>query len=344
VQLFCGRRALRDRGLLHAVVMGYGELVPHGRYPTAVVFVDPPPGSVDVNVHPQKVEVRFARPQEVYAAVRHGVAAALARAPWLVEQRTTPSVSMYAVASHAPPTAQISEMAASYGDRQERLLTGLHSWKPAAHSARLPSEPRPPTSEAGFFGNLAYLGQLDLTYLVCAASSPGELVLVDQHAAHERIAFQRLRAAHEATGVRTQRLLFPRTIELSTAQAAAASDNRNALESIGFELEPFGGARWALKASPAELRDDEVLPALFDLLSDLADAEASKAVGDRIDHMLATIACHSVVRAGDALSPDEAIALLSSLDSVDFRGHCPHGRPVLLRLGVTEIARRFGRT
>ena len=382
VQLYVGKRFVRDRSLLHAVGMGYGELVPHGRYATAVVFVDPPEGTVDVNVHPQKIEVRFARPQEVSAAVRHGVARVLAGAPWLAEAPgTKPSpVAMYAVAQQAPPMA-LSDVAVKYADRQAELLGGYRSGSPRGaqgasqgpvmpaagaattsmssdghghghdHGPAWPSRPSPSPpppapaapAAAGFFGRLLYLGQLDRTYLVCEAA--GELVLIDQHAAHERIAFQRLREAHRTSGPRTQRLLFPRTIELAPQQAGAALDNADALAAIGFELEAFSkGSSFLLRASPVDLAEPEVVPTLLELLSDLAENDASRAVGDRLDLLLATVACHSVVRAGDTLSVAEAEALLSSMDAVDYRAHCPHGRPVLLRISIAEIARRFGRT
>ena len=204
---------------------------------------------------------------------------------------------------------------------QEATLFG-----PGEHSGRTPAEPR-----------LRYLGQLERTYLVC--ETPGELVLVDQHAAHERIAFERLRAAHEP---RVQRLLLPRPVELPPAQAAVAVAEADALATVGFELEPIGGNRFGLRGAPAELRDADVMPALLELLGKLASGEGG--VSDHVDAMLATIACHSVVRAGDLLGEDEARALLSGLDDLDLSGPGPHGRPVLLRLGIAELSRRFGRT
>jgi DNA mismatch repair protein MutL len=353
LHLYVGRRYVKDRGLMHAVLMGYGELVPRGRYPTAVAFVEPPLGTVDVNVHPQKTEVRFARPQDVYAAMRHGVAQAVARAPWLAEPPdVSPAArSVMAVASVMPPAPLVvSDVAAAYGDYQERLLLGGFQPMPGPRPAPL-ATPAPPLAPAptpgerttgGFFSSLQYLGQLDLTYLVCEGA--GELVLIDQHAAHERIAFQRLRDAYTGGHARTQRLLFPQNVELSETQAAAASEHAAALAPLGFELEPFGGARWALRAAPADLPEAEVTTTLLELLDDLADTDASRAVNERIDHIFATIACHSVVRAGDVLSTHEARALLEAMDGVDYRVHCPHGRPVLLRIGVAEIARRFGRT
>jgi DNA mismatch repair protein MutL len=351
IQLFVGRRFVRDRGLLHAVAMGYGELLPAGRYATAIVFVEPAPGTVDVNVHPQKTEVRFARPQEIFAAVRHGVARVVARAPWLGEQpgATAAPVSMYAMTSHAPPL-QMSELAASYADHQARLFAPGPA--PMAARAPLPSrgDPAPvaraaPAAARDFFGSLTYLGQLDRTYLVCEAY--GELVLLDQHAAHERIAFQRLREAYNDRDKRappTQRMLIPATVELDDAQAAAAEESGEALGAIGYEVERLSGRTWAVRAAPAELRDEEITATLVELLGDLAEAGGSRAAADRLDHVFATVACHSVVRAGDLLTADEARALLEALDGVDYKAHCPHGRPVLLRISVAEIARRFGRT
>jgi len=347
ISLYVGRRFVRDRGLLHAVVMGYGELVPSGRYPTAVVVVDPPEGAVDVNVHPQKVEVRFARPQDVTAAVRHVIARAIAQAPWVQARPPTP---VFAVASQAPPSGErwmASDLANDFALRQEALLTARQILAPlltttATATASVPPTPQPERRATGFFGSLRYLGQLDRMFLVCEA--PGELVLIDQHAAHERIAFQRLRDAYREKALRSQRLLFPRTLELDALQGAAAEVNREALLSIGFELEPFGERTWALRTSPVDVREEEVEATLRELLSELGDADASRAVDERVDLMFATIACHSVVRAGDVLSPAEAVALLSSMDEVDYRAHCPHGRPVLLRMGVAELARRFGRT
>jgi DNA mismatch repair protein MutL len=207
---------------------------------------------------------------------------------------------------------------------------------------RLP-DPTPiptPVSAPAYFSQLRYLGQLDRTFLVCEGD--GEMVLIDQHAAHERVEFQRLRERADRHDVPVQRLLFPQTIDVSDAEAAVVADAADVLASVGYEVEPFGGTTVAIKAVPAALRHDPAV-VLRELLADLADRDGSRAVEQHLDHVLATIACHSVVRAGDLLSPREAEALLGSMDGVDFRAHCPHGRPVLLRMAVSEIARRLGR-
>ena len=389
VHLFAGRRWVRDRGLLQAVTMGYGELMPRGRYPVAVVFVDVPGAEIDVNVHPQKLEVRFSDPAVVTAAVRHAVRAAVAAAPWLGETAGRAPVAMQAVASAAPPSwtaprpNRADDLAGRYAAATTRALVptgglgrapthqgalaldagaprrtgGRAAVAPAAPPPRSPpSGPGPtapvgpaapaatdddaPAPSDGYFARLRYLGQLDRTYLLCEGD--GELVLIDQHAAHERVAFQRLRDRADRDEIAVQRLRFPTVVELPPAEAALVVDHAEVLARVGFEVAPFGGHAVAVAAVPAGLRH-EPTAVLRELCGELAERGGSRALAERLDHVLATVACHSVVRAGDALAPDEVVALLGQMDGVDFRAHCPHGRPVLLRIGTGEIARRFGR-
>jgi len=329
-------RYVRDRGLGHAVLMGYGELLERGRYPVAVVLLSPPAGTVDVNVHPQKIEVRFTRPHEVYAAVRHVIARAVAAAPWLrVEAQ---AVRVYAAPPDLEPyRARVREAVESYVGRAQ---------PPLAAPAALAADPQPPSgaappSASAFFASLRYIGQLAETYLVCEAA--GELVLIDQHAAHERVAFARLREAHRRRELGRQRLLFPVLLQLGPDELAAASEHAATLDALGFDVEPFGEADLAVKAVPEALGEADPAPILRDMLSELGARAASAVMQERVDHVLATMACHSVVRAGDVLGPAEARALLDALDGVDFRGHCPHGRPVVVRMRLDELERRFGR-
>jgi DNA mismatch repair protein MutL len=369
---------VRDRGLVHAVLMGYGELVPRGRYPSAVVFVEVEDGAVDVNVHPQKLEVRFSDAQRVYAAVRHVVGAAVARAPWLELESAgaadgAAGTTLQAMAEASPSgggrSGRATEVARDYA---ARLARSLFSWRaegtpPGGVGLRGPAvavvewtgtgtgtetgtgtgtETGTETGTGrgeGFFSGLRYLGQIDLTYLVCERD--GEMVLVDQHAAHERVAFQTIKERHRQRALPRQRLLFPQTVELEGALAAAAIDAGDALDAIGFEVELFGGQSFAVKAVPAELSPgQDPLALLRQVLAELGENGGTRALEERLDAVFATLACHSVVRAGDVLAPAEVIALFAALDRVDFRAHCPHGRPVLLRIRVDEIARRFGRS
>ncbi len=384
MQLFVGKRAVRDRGLLHAVTMGYGELVPRGRYPVAIVHVDVPGGAVDVNVHPQKLEVRFSDAPAVQAAVRHVVQAAVARAPWRDELGAAP-VMMTAIAGVAPPAlpwgGEPTQLAQRYArdlrevrEPQPTLALDDHA-EPRAWAARVQSKVRAhraaeaalfaraaqaearaevraipadearlaegsaPMVSAGYFASLRFLGQLDLTYLVCEGD--GELVLVDQHVAHERVELARLAAGSDRE-IAVQRMLFPTTIDVAPELVALAEQNAPLLARVGFEAEAFGEATLAIKAMPGGLRHGDPAQLLRSLLTDWADTGAPSE-DERWDRVLAEIACHSVVRAGDRLSPGEAEALLRALDDVDPATKNPHDRPVLLRLPLAEIARRFGR-
>jgi DNA mismatch repair protein MutL len=400
---------VRDRNVLHAITMGYGELVPRGRYPVAVVLLDAPPGQVDVNVHPQKLEVRFAEPAAVAAAVRHVVQAGVASAPWRAESGAGPVQMIASVTTPAPPALPFDDAATPLAHRYARdLERSLERgrWQAgfafadtvtsAPRIARAPSparawvqevqqqtraaraaerrlelretveqpspiakqpfasfpddQPEPladgsgPANAAaaapGYFAKLRYLGQLDLTYLVC--ESEGELVLVDQHAAHERVELDRLRAQHTDHAVAVQKLLFPTTLEATPRQLELVGRLGELLATVGFECEAFGPATLAIKAVPAGIRHGDPSQLLRRLLDSWArDGTPSEA--EQIDRVLAEIACHSVVRGGDRLTPDEAEALLRSIDGVDTTAPVPHGRALLLRLPLSEIGRRFGR-
>ena len=337
--LFVGGRFVRDRSLLHALALGYGPLLEKGRYPLAALFLDLPGHEVDVNVHPQKMEVRFARAQEVYAAVRHVVGAAIARAPWLgsgdaplrtftqpPNYRTPPNI--VGRTAEAPPGALVFERPA-----QSAFSLPLRARDAADGASFTNSAPQ-------FFGALNYVGQIHRTYLVCEANDA--LVLIDQHAAHERVVYGRLKAAHERRQIPRQRLLFPIPIEVGETAAAAAT--HEVLAALGFEVTPHAPGVVMLHALPEPLKDADPKPLLREVLAELAEGTPLSG-GDleRVDHLLATVACHSVVRAGDTLGRPAALALLAQLDEVDLRSHCPHGRPVMLRMPLSEIERRFGR-
>jgi DNA mismatch repair protein MutL len=377
VQIFVGKRPVRDRGLLHAIAMGYGELVPRGRYPVAVVHLDVPAGAVDINVHPQKLEVRFADGAGVCGAVRHVVAAGVSRASWRAEIGGAGPVQMTAIASVAPPRLPFdgpaTELAARYAaqlrdarEAPQRSFalgtapgTSPRDWasqvksqvrasrerdrvaEPTLDLAPVPPPAPAPEPVGGFFAALTYLGQLDLTYLVCEGD--GELVLVDQHAAHERVELARLLDRHTARDVAVQRMLFPVTIDATPAELALVGELGELLAQVGYEAEVFGKSTIAVKAVPAGIRHGDPAQLLRRLLDDWLVAGVP-AEAERVERILATIACHSVVRSGDRLSPGEAEALLRSLDGTEIAPRHGHGsRPLLLRLPLAEIARRFGR-
>jgi DNA mismatch repair protein MutL len=275
------------------------------------------------------------------------VAAAIAQAPWLETAGPPGPMRTYTQpppAGWRPPPAPERRAPSSRGAADEwvlplRVRDSAPDTEPAYTAS--PAGAAAATSAPGFFTRLTYLGQAHRTYLVCEA--PDEVILIDQHAAHERVAYARLRAAHARREVARQRLLFPIPIEVDET-AASAAESGALLGALGFEVTRTGPRQVTVHAVPEALKDSDPKPLLRDVLAELSEG-APLDGGDleRVDHLLATIACHSVVRAGDVLGRPEAIALLAQLDDVDLRSHCPHGRPVVLRLPLSEIERRFGR-
>jgi DNA mismatch repair protein MutL len=175
---------------------------------------------------------------------------------------------------------------------------------------------------------------------------PSELVLVDQHAAHERIMFERLRVAHRQRAVVRQRLLFPIPIELDEVAAAAAREAATveALAGFGFEVEAFGPSTMLVRAVPDLLKDVDPKPLLRDVLHRVAGGDSLRLAEENFEQVFATMACHGALRAGDVVAREAALRLLGQLDAVDLHSHCPHGRPVLLRMSIAEIEQRLGRS
>ncbi len=190
--------------------------------------------------------------------------------------------------------------------------------------------------------NLAVIGQFQESYILCQEGD--ELVLVDQHAAHERVGFERLKKQFYGSGIEKQTLLFPVVIEFDFRESSQLQDRLNKLSELGFDLEPFGGKSFALKATPQLLSEAEAEDLVRDVASELVELGESGRIEDAFEHILATMACHSVVRANQKLTFEEMRALLREIDTVDFNAHCPHGRPVMRRISLAEIERMFKRT
>jgi DNA mismatch repair protein MutL len=310
VFLLVNRRFVRDRGLLHALESGYGDRLPRGRHPLAVLHLSLPPSAVDVNVHPQKLEVRLQRPQEVYAAVRHAVAGAVERAGWPRSPRAGEELVDYEVASEV----------AAEAPRLFAPVEGLFHPLPAPGAEGAPA-PSPPI----VFSQLTYLGQLDRSYLVCR--SVGVLVLIDQHAASEAVVEARLRRSlASGTGsIPAERLL------VASPADPRADAHRPLLQRLGFEI----GEDGLVRAAPGGLGESAgtALTELLDQVNDDPDPEGAA---------LAYLACCTAVCAGDALSDEDARRLLSAIDELPAHARRPHGRQLLVQFPVSEIERRLG--
>jgi DNA mismatch repair protein MutL len=341
IWLFVNGRAIRDRALTHAVLQAYGEVLPHGRYPSALVFLEVPPAEVDVNVHPAKAEVRLADARAGFEAIRHGIAQVLVRGDYLHLPGAQQPLAAASPPGQTPEEAQavrVEEAIARYG---RGLADGPSTLRPFAAGA--PAQPHLVAPEP-YVRGLRYLGQLQRTYLVC--EGPRGLVLIDQHAAHERMNYQRLRRATRERRSPAQPLLVPLVIALPATQAARLAAFSEPLAALGVEVAVFDGGSVAIQALPAALADlpaRQAVALLSDLSEELEAHGRSESMDRLLDALLARAACHASVRAHDALAAAEAQALLDALDETDYGARCAHGRPVVAEWTIAEVEKRFGR-
>jgi DNA mismatch repair protein MutL len=368
---FVNRRFIRDRGLIHAIIRAYSNVLPPGRQPAAVLDLTLPLDAVDVNVHPQKLEVRFVDSRGVYDAVVEAVKASLRDSPWLKTPpmpmaMSTPglganaSVNVGAASVSAPmsmpmPMPMPVPMNVAEPRSNYAAVSGMSLPFPMAPGAPIPtsnsgwSYVAPQVAQdwgdgqaPGYFSALRYVGQLARTYLVCEAPG-GTLVLIDQHAAHERLRFDTLRKQFASGPLKGQPFLFPVQLTLSVSDTRALLDHLAEVQKVGFDLEPFGGETLALKSVPTLLAGADYSKLLTDLAHEFAHFEQGRAVDDAMNHVLATMACHSAVRAHQTLTVEEVRALLDDMDRIDFKTRCPHGRPVAAELTLSELERRVHR-
>jgi DNA mismatch repair protein MutL len=350
LHLLVNGRPVRDRQLARAVAQAYGSVLEPGRYPVGVVYVDLPTEQVDVNVHPQKAEVRFADARALFEAITRELHHALARAfslPALGASRAwSSSPAPFAPAAYPVPPSEPASAdpwrSASAQELPPLAVAERTTMRSPAPPADLATEIVGPGlfRGAGFYASLEFLGQVRATFLICGGSDG--LYILDQHAAAERVTFHRLRHAFASRSIATQRLLIPEVVELLPSEIATLEEHASDVAALGVELRAVGPNAIAVHAVPTLLMRAPPERIVRDLAAELG-REARRPFGDAADLVLATMACHGSIRAGDAVSREEAIALLRSLDDVDFGGHCPHGRPVVTRIGYDELERRVGR-
>jgi len=346
IYTYINGRYVRDRIVQHAVMDGYRSLLARGRYPVAVLFLDLPPELVDVNVHPSKHEVRFREQQAVHGFIVRSIQQALRRVHAEPVRSEAPAVSRSMPPSPGAPVAPLLTLPAAATprslERQPFTLPNLAEAPPVYRPAgTAPSPESSATAETGRFTAMTLLGQYRHSYLLCQEGD--DLVLIDQHAAHERIGYERLREQFYGAGIIRQGLLFPQVLEFDFRGAAQVAEQLAQLARFGFELEAFGGNAFVLKAVPQLLSEAEAEQLLRDVSAELVTLGASSRIEEHFDHLLMTMACHGAVRANQALGLSQMRALLADLDRVDFGGHCPHGRPVLHRFALGEIEKLFKR-
>ena len=336
-------RPVRDRLLVGAVRGAYQDVLARDRHPIVALFLDGPPDEIDVNVHPAKAEVRFRES----ALVRGLIVGALRNALAAAGHRASTTVAAAAVAAFRPgdlrphggsfaasprqfvfPQASPSLALAETGNSFLRAIEEDPAAAPAA-----------PVSEETPLGMAR--AQLHGTYIL--AETTNGIVLVDQHAAHERLVYEKMKEALAARGVARQTLLLPEVVELDEAAASRLAARAAELAEFGLVLEPFGPGAVVVREVPALLPGVDVAALVRDLADELAEWGDALALKERIETVCGTLACHTSVRAGRRLSPAEMDALLRQMEATPNSGQCNHGRPTYVALDLADIERLFGR-
>src|SRR5215831_8532200 len=328
-------RPVRDKLLAGTVRAGYGDLVPNGRHPMLALFLALPPDEVDVNVHPAKTELRF----RDALTVRNLIVAALHEALGAAQHRATVTLSQEALARMTRAPAGLAPQRSSlqafgFSERSQAPLAPI-----VIPSARADVEKKGDSATAYPLG--AARAQVHDTFII--AETENSLVIVDQHAAHERLVYERLKKAFANGGLSSQMLLIPEVVELDAEAAERLSGAASELERLGLVVESFGASAVVVREVPALLGQGNIQGLMRDLADEIAEGEGSLVVSERIDHVLSTMACHGSVRSCRGLSATEMNALLRDMEQTPFSGQCNHGRPTYVELKLSDIEKLFQR-
>lgn len=339
--LFVNGRPVRDKLLIGALRAAYMDVLSRDRHPAAALFITCDPQLVDVNVHPAKSEVRFREPALVRGLIVSGLRHALASAGHRAST-TVGAATLNALRSE-PASARIYQM-----DRPSQLgrAAAYQAQTPGFAEMTAPSarfEPAPVEAEESETLPLgAARAQVHENYII--AQTETGIVIVDQHAAHERLVYERLKAQYAETGIASQALLIPDIVEMSPADAGRLLVLADDLAHLGLVIEPFGGGAIAVRETPAMLGEVDAKGLLQDILDELSDLEESGNLRARIDAILSRVACHGSIRSGRRMRAEEMNALLREMEATPLSGQCNHGRPTYVELKLSDIERLFGRT
>jgi DNA mismatch repair protein MutL len=368
IYLYVNQRVVRNRVIQHALFQGYGSRLMKGQFPVAVIFIHVPSDQLDVNVHPTKNEVKFAQQKKIHHAVAGVVAERLRLAdqpqwrpkrfpepdPMDVKSRISESVPHFNI-----PKKEVSSRYPANRIRQPVTDIPVKAGSPVhsdPHPATQTQEPASPwrqdlrfTPTPGQtelwakkrFGDLKVIGQFHDTYILCESSD--RIVLIDQHAAHERVIFEQLKNRSQASKKSAQKLLIPETIDLGYREAKILEELLPDLNELGLEIEPFGGNTFVVKSVPALLENKEVKPLVIEIVEKIAQIGFTPGLEKAIDQCLILMACHGAIRANQKLSDQQIKGLLEQLDQCDQPSNCPHGRPTWISWSIKDLAKSFKR-
>lgn len=376
IWLFAQNRWIQDRSLLAAVNEAYRHLLMHGEYPIAAIWIEIDPECIDVNIHPTKSAVKFQNPSLAFRAVAGAIRSTLELAPWVPASTRTATSSLPTEEKGAAPVAAPVNMAfedtalkVTQFQKKNLHFSGSSVQQPqvnyqtlaAAAESRQQFVPAAaqeapgqsldrnaqisPTAKENVFGgywsSLEVLGQAHLTYIV--TQSQDKLVFVDQHAAHERVVFEKLMSAWKGGKIDIQDFLFPLAIDMSPEKVEGLLALSAEIERLGVILEPLGPGTVGVKAAPLMIKESILSSVLDKMASEIADQGGSFSLERAIGDICASMACHSVVRAGQALSLEQMRSLLQEMDQFPLSSFCPHGRPVSVDYPFYKLEKDFGR-
>jgi len=347
VYIYVNGRCVRDRIIQHALFEGYSGKLVKGQFPVAVLFIRVPYDQVDVNVHPAKHEVRFARQNIVHETIKRAVAEALRRSDqsgWTVLTFRQSRTSMEQLG--------VGEKPADFEIPEKERIDPPFRKNGIFESYRKPSSPMqdPILTEAAVqtvlwekkrFRDLRVIGQFRDVYILC--ESIDGLILIDQHAAHERVLFEQLKNRFRDAKKASQKLLIPETIDLGYREAKILEKLIPKLNELGLEIAPFGGDTFAVKSVPVLLKERDVRPMVVEMVEKIAEIGFSSGLELAVDRCIEVMACHGAVRANQKLSDREIKALLDQLDACDQPSNCPHGRPTWISWSLKDLEKAFKR-
>lgn len=331
IYIYVNNRFVRDRIIQHALFEGYRQRLMKGRFPVAVLFVNVPFDQVDVNVHPAKQEVRFARQKEVHEAVKDAVSKALRQFETHKWKQVGPGHYNQDNQDNQD-NLSVSEPAISYTKTETR--PSLYNAKPEIQDQLW--------DKKTCFVDLRIIGRFHNTYIIC--ESDRGLVLIDQHAAHERVLYEQLKSRYKGQKGPDQSLLIPETVDLGYREAEILEKLIPELCKLGLEIEPFGGNTFAVKSVPAILAGSEIKPLVVEMVEKMIETGSTPDMEKGIDKCLITMACHGAIRANQALTDTEIKTLLNQLDQCENPSNCPHGRPTWIKWSKGEVEKMFGRS
>ncbi len=353
---YVNARPLRDRFINRSVMDSYGNLIEKGRFPQGVIFIYVDPKDVDVNVHPTKSEVKFQNQYVVGETIKHSIKTMLNEAPWIkgYKKRAENALKNFyqdqqSKTGYGGEDSSSGRFTSFYETRvdnkaqfsEEKSLENNKNYYSSVESSK--NDISKDVGNKNYHSNLKFIGQIGKLYLVCETESG--MIVVDQHAAHERVNFEKIKKAYiEENIIQTQELLLPEVLEMTPQEFSIAQQFSDDINKLGFNFDIFGKNTLRLRSVAAFLLNSSYKEIFLNLLNEIDNFGEGKSIKQSLDLVCATIACHSSIRANQKLSSDEVAYLFRDLDKCDFPHACPHGRPIASEISYDVLEKMFRRT